>query len=128
MTNELTSGIEMLRCAVEQMQRWPAALLIVAVLIVAGSMLKSLEMFPNRFIPCAVLALGATLNALLGETGSVAPTQRHPEVVLALQGLLLGFAAWTMHAFLLRRLEKYIPFLSGDHKNQNENKSDNGPS
>ena len=113
MTNEITSWIGTVTSAVQQMQEWPAAVLIIASLIVFGSVLKSIEVWPNRFIPIAVLAVGAILNAIIGEPGSVAPTQRHPEVVLALQGLLLGFAAWALHAFLLRRLERYIPFLAG---------------
>jgi hypothetical protein len=113
MTNEIAGWIGTLTSAVEQMQRWPASVLIVAVLIVSGSVLKSLSFFPNRFIPIAVLGIGSMLNSFLGETGAVNPSQRHPEIVLALHGLLLGFAAWALHAFLLRRLERYIPFLAG---------------
>lgn len=113
MTNEITSWIGTLTSAVQQMQQWPAAVLIVAVLIVSGGVLKALDLFPNRFIPCVVLGLGGAANAFLGDPGAVSNTQRHPFVVLALQGLLLGFSAWALHAFLLRRLEKYIPFLAG---------------
>ena len=113
MTNELTGWIQTATEAVKQMQQWPVAILIVATLIVMGGVLKSLEYFPNRMIPLMVLVLGAALNTMLGDTGSIAPTQRNPMAVLAMQGILLGFAAWALHALLLRRLERYIPFLAG---------------
>lgn len=113
MTNEITNIIGIVTNAVQQMQQWPAALLIIAVLIVTGGALKMMEFFPNRFIPMAVLALGCALNVMLGDYGSVSPAQRNPGLVLGLQGLLLGFAAWSLHALLLRRVEKYIPFLAG---------------
>lgn len=113
MTNEITGWIGTLTSAVQQMQQWPIAVLLVAVLIVMGGVLKSMELFPNRAIPAAVLTMGAIANALLGDPGSVSPAQRHPEAVLALQGILLGFAAWGLHHFLLRRLERFIPLLAG---------------
>lgn len=75
--------------------------------------MKAIGAFPNRFIPICVIALGAVLNFVLGDFGAVAPEQRNPGVILGLQGVLLGFAAWSLHALLLRRFEKYLPFLSG---------------
>jgi hypothetical protein len=113
MTNELTGAVTILTNAVQQMQQWPLAVLLVAFLIALGSVLKALEFFPNRMIPIAVLVAGGVANAFLGDVGSVAPSQRHPEAVLAMQGVLLGFGAWGLHAFILRRFEKFIPFLAG---------------
>lgn len=113
MTNELTGWIQTATEAVRQMQQWPVAILIIAALIVMGGVLKSLEFFPNRAIPMMVLVLGAAANTMLGDTGSISPTQRNPMAVLALQGVLLGFAAWALHAFLLRRLERFVPLLAG---------------
>lgn len=113
MTNELSSWIGTVTGAVQQMQQWPVAVLLVAALVVFGSVLKSMEVFPNRFIPVAVLALGGLLNAFLGDPGTIPPTQRYPMAVLAVQGTLLGAFAWILHHFLLRRLEKFIPFLAG---------------
>lgn len=104
------------------MQQWPSAVLIVAVLIVCGGILKSLAAFPNRFIPICVIIIGCCLNCALGDFGSVNPAQRNPGVILALQGILLGFAAWSLHALLLRRFEKYVPFLSGKHEAEPETK------
>jgi hypothetical protein len=57
--------------------------------------------------------MGAVGNGTLGNPGAVSPDQRFPVAVLALQGFLLGFGAWALHAFLLRRFEKYIPLLAG---------------
>lgn len=113
MTNEITSWLGTVTSAVQQMQQWPSAVLIIAVLIVSGSVLKAVSLFPNRFIPISVLGMGCLFNVLLGDFGSVNPAQRHPGLVLGLQGVLLGFAAWALHALLLRRFEKYIPFLNG---------------
>lgn len=113
MTNEITTWIGMATDAVRQMEQWPVAVLIIGCLIVCGAALKSLEFFPNRMIPAFLLALGASANALLGDPGTVNHTQRHPIAVLALQGLLLGFAAISLHAVVLKRFEKYIPFLAG---------------
>lgn len=113
MTNELTGWLQTATGAIEQMQRAPISLLLIGVLIVCGAVLKSMELFPNRLIPAVVLLLGGVGNGFLGDPGSVSNTQRHPEAVLVLQGILLGFAAWALHHFLLRRLERFIPFLAG---------------
>lgn len=98
---------------IAKMQQWPAAVLIIAALIVSGGVMKAIGAFPNRFIPICVIVLGSLLNYLLGDFGAVDPAQRNPGLVLGLQGMLLGFAAWSLHALLLRRFEKYLPFLSG---------------
>lgn len=113
MTNELANITETVAGAVKQMQQWPVALLIIAVLIVAGSSLKIIGFFPNRFIPISVIALGGIGNGFLGDISSVSSQQRHPLAVLVLQGIMLGFVAWILHASLLKRFEKFIPFLGG---------------
>lgn len=113
MTNEISGAVAVLTNAVQQMQQWPLAVLLVAFLVAFGSMLKALECFPNRAIPICVLVAGGVANGLLGDVGSVSPTQRHPEAVLAMQGVLLGFGAWGLHALFLRRFERFIPFLAG---------------
>lgn len=113
MTNELSGYLDTLGAAVKQMEQWPVAILIVVVLIVMGSALKIVGLFPNRLIPIAVLLMGAAANWLLGDPGAVSETQRHPMVVLALHGFLLGFAAWIIHRWGLKRFENRIPFLAG---------------
>jgi hypothetical protein len=125
MTNELTGWVGTIGAAVEQMQHWPSAVLIIAVLIVYGGLMKSIDIFPNKFIPACVLVVGSALNVMMGDYGSVSTTQRHPELVLALQGFMLGFAAWALHNFLLRRFEKFIPFLEG--KGDSETKDTTKP-
>ena len=113
MTNEIQSWIGMAGAAVQQMQQQPVAVLLIPVLIVIGGALKSAERFSNRLIPSVLIIIGATANALLGDVDAVSKTQRHPEAVLAMQGMLLAFAAIALHHFLLRRLERFIPFLAG---------------
>jgi len=95
---------------VEQMQCWPSAVLLFFVLIVLGWALK-ISAFPNRFIPLAVLGAGSGLNLLIGDVGKVDPTQRNPQVILAMWGLCIAFVAWTAHNTVLWRLEKYVPLL-----------------
>lgn len=113
MTNELSSWLQTATGAIEQMQRAPVSLLLIGVLIVVGAALKAMEYFPNRLIPVVVIALGGLGNGYLGDPGQVSNTQRHPVAVLVLQGILLGFAAWALHHFLLRRMERFIPFMAG---------------
>jgi hypothetical protein len=113
MTNELLGWLDTVTGAVKQMEQWPVAVLLIAFLIVVGAMLKSLEVFPNRAIPTCLIVLGSVANAFLGNPGTVGPTQRHPIAVLALQGALLGFASIALHFLVLKRFEKYIPFLAG---------------
>lgn len=110
---ELGGIVDAVVAGIAKMQQWPAAVLIIAALIVSGGVMKAIGAFPNRFIPICVIALGSVLNFVLGDFGAVAPEQRNPGVILGLQGVLLGFAAWSLHALLLRRFEKYLPFLSG---------------
>ena len=113
MTNEVYQITNIANGLLHQMQEWPVAILIVAALIVFGWAFKIVSLFPNKFIPVALLLLGAVGNGVLGEPGSVHPAQRYPEAVLALQGFLLGFGSWALHFFLLKRFEKFLPFLSG---------------
>lgn len=112
MTNEIASVIQSATDALRQVQSWPVAILIIAVLIVLGGALKVVSAFPNKYIPIAVLLCGSLGNAMLGDLESV-KAARHPLAVLALQGFIFGFAAWTLHHFLLRRFEKFIPLLAG---------------
>lgn len=112
MTNELTGWMETVEGAIKQMEKWPVALLIIAVLIVAGCCLKIIGIFPNRYIPISVISMGGVANGLLGSLDAV-KDQRHPIAVLVLQGVMLGCVAWIAHAFLLKRFEKYVPFLAG---------------
>ena len=113
MTNELSGYLDTAIGVVRQIEQLPVAIAIVVVLVLAGSSLKALALFPNKLIPVAVLALGGIANAFLGNPGSVSPDYRFPEAGLALQGIILGFGAWVLHGLVLKRFEKRIPFLAG---------------
>lgn len=120
MTNFAQVWMDYATGTVQQMQQWPAAILLVAVLCVIGMLLKHLSPFPNKYIPFVILLSGAVGNAMLGDPGSVSPTQRHPIVILALQGVLLGFASWASHKLVIARIEKYLPFnddVDGEDQN-----------
>ena len=98
--------------AVNQVEQWPFSILLLAALIIFGGVLKLVAVFPNKWIPVAVLGVGAVVNATCGSNGSVGPDQ-NPVMVLAMRGFVIGFAAWTLHALLIKRFEKWIPILAG---------------
>lgn len=107
--NEVTKLVAAL---VNQIQSWPAAVLLAVCLIVLGVVLKSLAIFPNKFIPVTILIGGALLNLFIGDPGQVDPAQRHPDVILGMWGFCVGAASWLAHAVVLKRFEKYLPFLN----------------
>jgi hypothetical protein len=104
---------DVLRATIEQMHEWPVSVMLVACLLVLGYALKLAHFVPNRMIPIVVMGLGLALNVFIGDTGKVAPNQRHPEVVLGLYGLMLGFISWVSHHAVIKRFEKYLPMLQG---------------
>jgi hypothetical protein len=111
--NWLTEATQSATALVHQIQAWPSAVLLGVCLIILGAMLKMLKLFPNRFIPAVLLVIGAGGTMLTGDVGKVEPTQRHPEIILAMQGLVVAFAACLTHALVLKRFEKFIPLLAG---------------
>lgn len=110
-TPSLNDATQLISGLVQQIQSWPAAVLLAVCLIVIGVVLKSLALFPNKFIPVTILLGGALINLLIGDPGQVDPAQRHPDVILAMWGFCVGAAAWVAHAVFLKRFEKYLPFL-----------------
>ena len=59
---------------------------------------------PSKFIPVVCLALGMILYPLLTPLSSVPKTFPVPIVVLLLNGLVLGFIAWMVHKFVVKKL------------------------
>lgn len=88
-----------------QIQEAPAHLLLILVLNVIGVALK-MSPVQNRAIPPLLMLLGMGGYPFLASPANINPAFRHPEVVLALYGLLLGFLAVVAH-MLLRRIEKF---------------------
>ena len=113
MPTDIDGIIRTITDAIGQMQQWPISILLIAVLIALGSLMKLVAAFPNKLIPVAVILLGCLGNGFLGDPGTVNPAQRHPGIVLGLHGILLGFGAWAIHAGILKRFEKYVPLFAG---------------
>ena len=88
---------------INQVSKAPVTLLLIAALVVIGYVLKSIEAIPNKFIPLILMAVGAVAMAFLGDSGTVNPDTRYPQAVLAVQGVIFAFAAWLLHAQLLKR-------------------------
>lgn len=116
MTNELQSVyhvVDTITGAVKQIEQLPSSFLVVLLLVLSGGFLKALALFPNRFIPWTIiLVLGPALNWWFGNPGSVS-NEIDSAKGLALQGVAIGLFSWGLHAWALKRFEKYVPFLAG---------------
>lgn len=106
---------------VEQIEQWPVAVLLIAFLVVFGWLLKMIPWIPNKTIPLAVVLMGAFFNTVVG---SVTEDPNHSGAyvftVLFMSGTCKGFLAWGAHAVILRRLEKYLPFLDEGNRKGDE--------
>lgn len=94
---------------VKQMFALRIELVIILCLNLLGFFLKQFSFFPNKYIPAILLVLGMTVYMLVGNPGAVENTIRHPSLVLAMWGFLLGAMAVFLHEKVLRYLEKIIP-------------------
>ena len=115
MTNELSNWIGTAGAAVSQMQQQPMAVLLIPVLIVFGAMLKTVPRFPNRMIPTCVILVGGAVNTAFGSVANPGALDPNTNLnfVLFVHGFLIGTGAWMVHALVLKRFEKYVPFLAG---------------
>lgn len=106
----MSDTLNFVEAIANQIQRWPAAVLLFFCLIVLGWVLK-VTAFPNKLIPASVLVAGSFINVLIGDVSKVEPTQRNPQIILAMWGVCIGFMAWGCHGLLLKKLEKYVPMF-----------------
>lgn len=106
---------------VHQIQSWPSAVLLGACLIILGWMLKSARFMPNKYIPFILLSVGTVSNLAIGDISKVDPTQRNPQVILAMWGFCVAFAAWMSHALILKRFEKFLPIINGNDQSDQLN-------
>jgi hypothetical protein len=99
---------------VNQIQSWPAAVLLWAVLIIIGGTMKSLQVFPNKFIPVSLMLVGAVMYVITGDPGKVPPEQHYPVAIMAMRGIIVAFASVLTHTLVLKRFEKRFKiFMSG---------------
>ena len=90
----------------------PGYVLVAAVCVVIGYILRLNKTFPNAKIPIVCVLAGAILNPLcdaVGDTGKEA--FRIWIVRNVLIGVVVGFCAWMFHNLILKRIEEKIPLL-----------------
>lgn len=88
--------------------KMPEHLLLILVLNVIGMLLKRTPGVPNKMIPALLVLLGACLYPMIGKPGQISPELRNPTAMLAIYGVLLGFAAWLIHVAVLKNHAHYI--------------------
>lgn len=110
-----------------QLAHSPLWVVIAVMTLAIGLTLKSIKVFPNRFIPLVTMPFATIAYALLGNPGEVNPYIPYPKVMLAFYGFIDGFVAWASHRWILKRFEKYLPWLAEDFQSDppfpNEDKS-----
>lgn len=94
---------------VSQIQKWPVSVALVVSLSLFGIVLKKIKAFPSRFISLALILLATGLYILIGETGTIGPTIRYPDVVLGIYGSILGALAWICHGVIYKQIIQRLP-------------------
>lgn len=87
--------------------------LVLAFCIALGYILKLTPIFPNGYIPHAVIAFGAGLNPCIIGRGNVEPDVSNPIAHLVLQGFLIGVAAFALHHLVISKLEEKFKAFTG---------------
>ena len=104
----------------EQLIGAPSGVLLAGFAIALGYVLKTIPAFNNKFIPLIVVCF-CTVGFML--IAPARPADMALRIWLArnfIIGFIIGFAAWTLHAQLLRRLvdPKFFP---DNNQTKNEN-------
>lgn len=102
--------ISLLLAPLEQLWHSPACFLIIFPISICAAVWETLEATPSKYIPIVCLVLGSVLYPSLTSVSTVPPGFPHPTVVLVLNGFVLGFIAFILHKFLIKKLiEKFNP-------------------
>ena len=81
----------------------PSGVLVAAFAIALGYLLKTVPVFPNRYIPLVVVGFCTIAFMLIAPAKAAESTTRIWLVRNFIIGFIIGFAAWMFHAQLLRR-------------------------
>lgn len=100
--------MEIISDFIKQMESWPSSVLVVVALMFVGWAIKRDEFLPSKTIPSILMGLGSLIYVFVGHTGSISPEQRHPEIILALYGMILGVVAWITHGLVWKQIEKRL--------------------
>jgi len=90
--------------------------LVMVVCIALGYVLKITPVFPNAYIPHAVILLGAGLNPCIVGRGNVSPDVSNPLAHLVMQGFVIGVAAFAAHHLIISKIEERIKSMFGGSK------------
>ena len=110
-TNTIILIVQQIQYAVSQLYSLPAAALVGLTCIVVGYLLKRWKTFPNEAIPTVIVLWGAFFCVMLAAPTPQGVTLGAWRVKNALVGVVVGFAAWGLHYYLLSRLEDKFPWL-----------------
>lgn len=109
-TNTINTAISQAVYYVHTLCSLPLALLIGLSCIVLGYVLKLWPRFDNRYIPQVIVSWGTVLCAITAGHAPAGDTVVW-YVRNALVGMIISFAAWGLHYFVLSRIEDKIPWL-----------------
>lgn len=97
--------------------------LLVAFLLMLGYGLKVTSLFPNKYIPRAIMIAGPGLSPFvigLSDPGEVSHRIPYPVVAIWLQALCRGFifasVTWMAHHAAIRKIEQKLGSLFGEKK------------
>ena len=104
-----------------QLYGLPAGLLIVALCIAVGYVLKLIPRFPNGAIPLVVILVAPVLLPVIADYQNDVPW-RVWFVRNIVVGLIIGVVAWTIHNQVLSKLEEKLGLFGGGRTTTEEPK------
>ena len=125
-------NLDIINGVVDFIGKLSAPALLFVTLIIMGYGLKLLPVFPNRLIPLATLTVPMAVYPIIGNRGLVNSDFDSSSKVLwamAMQGLIIGFAAWVSHRKVLKRLidDKVNGALNPEHKEKKATPPETAP-
>jgi hypothetical protein len=94
----------------EQLLNSPSCFLIIVPISILAGVWEMMQSTPSKYIPIVCLVAGTGLYPALTSVSTVPPGFPNPSFVLFLNGFILGFVAYLLHKFLIKKLiEKFQP-------------------
>lgn len=82
----------------------PASILIILPVSILAFVLEVWPMFPSRLVLPMCIACGSCVFPALVKTSTVPAAYPNPLLVLILNGFILGFIAWVVHATIVKKI------------------------
>jgi len=116
-TNQVNQIVGQTNHYLDQLASAPSLLLVLLSCLIIGWVLKALPKFPNAAIPMVVVLAGVILVMLVQPERPATLSVRVFRTRGAMIGLIIGFASWALHYYVLYRLES-LPWFAGVFKSQ----------